>query len=1057
MSEACEGDQLGVTPLPPKLQLPSSSTDNRVQGNAEPCQRQQQVDEDNTEVTRTRWEAAAAGARRPLRRYKKDITWRQPPRARTQRPLPQDCQDAPPPLEAPACVPLVQVQNVEFPASFFLDTSQGSPLNTKISLATHSLSPSDNFKDKSSKFVSVGGGGGGGLHDARVRPPPIVTSEDIMFRQSGRPRPSPESCVVHPQGFRILKNRSVVERSLRSYFRLPPAPCSRLVRDRLWTQRQLMAVEMKEDEEEAQFFANAVDAPHRQSHMLLDGYLLLCASGQAEPEAVEAVTLQSFHIVGAIEDDLAHFQSLRFLDLSENRLLLEHLLTLTGLEMLHLPYNKISSLAGIARVVMEQQIQPTNSSNVYIKRGDGVGVVDNATHDSKSIRNAAAYYAQKKTGTPPHPDDGLRWRTPVATSLNSGGATVDAAQVAGYYSPHHKTLGRPHQALECSLHDVLLPNLRALNLSFNKIPPADILHLSYFPFLEKLDLSGNDLRVLPEDLADLTSVTHFALERNHFRDGNIIFAALSTMPALTEVNLNHNELRHVPPLSVKNGRGLCFPSIEVIGLGHNHFAGARDVAALTELVRTLQQVMLAGNPIARKDKERSAAHSIFVQAVMNLYWEQAVARRSDNDEVNSSNHFDTDVPLEDVSQLQTPHQNECGVADEAEAAQSGYHQWSSLVESWQPPQVKSESKRSSPFITKLYESGDNDDSSDRRRLYTPNVSHSSAMPEENNGINNLFWYGDAEPLLVRGTRTKGSDHTLPKLPTPSLLRFVELVFDDTVIKKQKPGYFYSKWRQLAVEGETQRHMMTGVGQLSSLVHPKTGLVTVPNYAEFMDIYRLLEDPPLPRRGFGRRNYAAGRERKRKQRESIVVPQAAADDAGEEEEGRKSDEESEEAVATTPVDQQSTGTDEKYDTEDSQSEGSETPRDVVFMTGVALEDHRASHQKRLEKTTSRQAPAQETPVEDYSASVNEGAAPCPDTREDVQTRDVKRETDNTKRRQPPRCRERSPRNGKESQPTPGVVEPPSTNVRILMNELRRMLRRPLPSLPPVSTSQGAGRI
>ncbi|ESL06234.1 hypothetical protein TRSC58_06094 [Trypanosoma rangeli SC58] len=1055
LSEAGEGEQLGVTPLPRKLQLPSSSTDSRVQGSADTAQRLQQGDEDHTEVTRTRWEAAVAGARRPLRRYKNDITWRRPPQARTRQSLPQECQDTQPPLEAPACVPSVQVQNVEFPTSFFPDTSQGSLLNRKTSLATYSLSPSDTFKDKSVKFVSAVGGGG--LYDATVRPLSIKTSEDFMFRQSGRPRPCPESCVVHPQGFRILKNRSVVERSLRSYFRLPPAPSSRLVKDRLWTQRQLLAVEMKEDEEEAQFFVNAVDAPHRQSHMLLDGYLLLCASGQPEPEAVEAVTLQSFHLVGVIEDDLTHFQSLRFLDLSENALLLEHLLTLTGLEMLHLPYNKISSLAGIARVVMEQQTQPTNGSNVYVKRGGGVGVVNSATHDSKSIRNAAAYYAQEKTTTTPHPDGDLRWRTPVGTNLNSGGKTVDAAEVPGYYSPHQKTLGRPHQALECSLHDVLLPNLRALNLSFNKIPPADILHLSYFPFLEKLDLSGNDLRVLPEDLAVLTSVTHFALERNHFRDGNIIFAALSTMPALIEVNLNHNELRHVPPLSVKNGRGLCFPSIEVIGLGHNHFAGVRDVAALTELVRTLQRVMLAGNPIARKCKERSAAHSIFVQAVMNLYWEQAAARRTDNDGVGPSHHFDTDMPLEDVSQFQTSHQTEHGAVDEEEAAQSEYHQWSSLVESWQPPQVKSESKRSSPCITKLYESGDNDDCSDRHRLYTLNATHSSAIPEENSTINNLFWYGDAEPPSGRGTRTKESDHTLPELPTPSLLRFVELVFDDTVIKKQKPGYFYSKWRQLAMEGETQRHMMTDMGQLSSLVHPKTGLVTVPNYVEFMDIYRLLEDPPLPHRGFERRNYAAARERKRKQRDNIVVPQATADDAGEDEEAKKSNEEKEEAVATTPVDQQSTGTDEEYDAEESESEGSEAARDVVFMTGVGLEERRASHQKKLGKTTSRQAPAQEAPVEDYSASVNEGVAPCPDIREDAQTRDVKREKDNEKRRRPQRCRERSPQNGKESRFTPGVAEPPSTNVRILMNELRRMLRRPLPSLPPVSTSQGACRM
>ncbi|EKF31358.1 hypothetical protein MOQ_004812 [Trypanosoma cruzi marinkellei] len=1060
MSGAGEGEQRVLAPPITNSRSPPPAGDF-VQGGADA--RQQRGNVDHNEVAPTIWGAAAAEPKNPRRHYKSAASWQQFSPSEAQ--MPEECyryqQYS---WDLPASVPVARVQNVEFPfSSRFPDRTWNVLLSSGASSSKCRLSPIGTRNGESDKFVPVGGVV---PQDAKSRCAGVKTSEYLLFRQSGRHVPLPEARIVHPQGFRILKSRSVVERSLRSYFRLPPAPSLRLSQDRLRTQRQLMAVETTEDEEEARFFANVMEAPLRQSHVLLDGYLLLCASGQPEPEAVVEVTLQHSHLVGVIEDDLTHFQNLRFLDVSENELLLEHLLSLTSLEVLHLPYNKVGSLAGVARVVMEQRLQSTNSSSAYLNRGgvrgsgvrgsgvrgSGVGAMDSAVHDSRSIRSAAAYYAQEKKKSSADSNDGVRCRTPLMRDQDSN-STFHTAENAGYYSPHQKTAGRPCQPSECSMHDVLLPKLHALNLSFNKIPSSDILHLSYFPFLEKLDLSGNNLRVLPEDLADLTSVTHFALERNHFRDGNTVFAALSTMPALIEVNLNHNELRHVPPLSVKNGRGLCFPSIEVIGLGYNRFRSVRDVVALTELVRTLQRVMLAGNPIACKSKERGAAHSVFAQAAMNLYWEQAGLQTLNKGEFSTMNRFGNDVPFEDTSMLHTRQQSKTEAENEKEMTRSEYHGLSSLISSWQRSKVMSGSKASLPSQNEDCESeGDavrlSGSASDRP--YTPVMSPSAG---EDSTINNLFWYGDAEPLPSQDAATLGRDGTLPGLPTPLLLRFVELIFDDTVMKKQKPGYFCSKWRQTTMEGESQRHMTANGGYLSRLVHPKTGLVTLPNYNEFMDIYRLLDDSPLSRRGLRRSRYATSRGRRRKPMADISVPKEAADDTKEEEMEKKSEEGEEEDVTAIPEDMQSTGTEEEYEMDESSSERSVSPQDVVFMTGVPLQEDRASGPKKRGEIKPKKVVVQESPVEDSLGGAKEGEAPLPEPTGHANKREVKGQRGQQRRKQSGHSHERFPQDKKEQKSSSAVAEPPSTNVRILMNELRRMLRRPLPSLPSVSIKRG----
>ncbi|KEG12664.1 putative leucine-rich repeat protein (LRRP) [Trypanosoma grayi] len=909
---------------------------------------------------------------------------------------------------------------------------------------------------------------GGVMPQKASRHLPLASAPDpFLLRQSGRHPPRPEALIVHPQGFRILKNRSVMERSLRSYFRLPPAPSAYLTQERMRAQRQLLTVEIAEDEEESRFFGATVDGPLGQQPigsspmqrcMLLDGFMLLCAGGKPEPEAVEAVTLQCSHLVGVIEDDLMHFLNLRFLDLSENELLLEHLLSLTSLEVLHLAYNKINTLAGVTCAVEEQQqMQETNGGT-----GRSSSLRCSATHDSTSIRSAAAYYAQEKqtrpttttTMTGVRTDDDVHHRAP--RSRHSGGDKCSNSSGSGhpvdgigYYSPHQKPIRRVHQVSECSLHDVLLPNLHALNLSFNNIPPGDILHLSYFPFLEKLDLSGNNLRTLPEDLAGLTSVTHLALERNQLRDGKTIFAALSTMPALIEVNLNHNELRHVPPLSVKDGRGLCFPTIEVIGLGHNRFSTLGDVVALSELVRTLQRVVLAGNPIARKRKERGATQAHFAQAVMNLYWEQAGIRSSG--EYGGASYF-YGGPLHNESALHTPehreHQRHEGEND-VDVSDEQYHGLDSLIDSWRQYEERGLNSKNSSYrrrTDQFHEEGESfyADEDGKGASFDHTASSAQIPPpfslslDEGSTLNNIFWYGDAEPPSAPRMTTADDNHAAPRIPTPSLLRFVELVFDDTVMRKQKPSYFYAKRRQLVAENEGQKqlhhHPIEEESALPSwMVHPKTGLVTVPNYSEFMDIYRLIDESAKSLHGSGKRSYnTTAHRRQRKRMADIVVPPKPED---EEEEEEKKETDASEAVPAQAAELQGDETDDSD--ADASSCRSVSSRDVVFMTGVALQEDDGDRAPRKKKGKKKE--------EVWKQQVQEDLHP-------VKEENISGEANRQKQQKQKHFHQRSSPNRPTRDSSPQAADPPSTNVRILMNELRRMLRRPLPPLPPASSRQ-----
>ena len=58
------------------------------------------------------------------------------------------------------------------------------------------------------------------------------------------------------------------------------------------------------------------------------------------------------------------------------------------------------------------------------------------------------------------------------------------------------------------------PKLESLNLSYNQLTPASIRHLYCLPRLKLLDLQGNNLVTLPDDIKDLRHLEELNLSSN---------------------------------------------------------------------------------------------------------------------------------------------------------------------------------------------------------------------------------------------------------------------------------------------------------------------------------------------------------------------------------------------------------------------------------------------------------------------------------------------------------------------------------------------------------------
>ena len=125
------------------------------------------------------------------------------------------------------------------------------------------------------------------------------------------------------------------------------------------------------------------------------------------------------------------------------------------------------------------------------------------------------------------------------------------------------------------------PKLEMLNLSYNQITPASIRHLYQLNRLRSLDLQGNNLVTLPEDLKELKYLEELNLSSNLLSTQStlinpaILMKVLGQIPRLKRLNLSRNKFQgiHQDLLS----REEDFVLLQDLDIGYNIVEEEEDV------------------------------------------------------------------------------------------------------------------------------------------------------------------------------------------------------------------------------------------------------------------------------------------------------------------------------------------------------------------------------------------------------------------------------------------------------------------------------------------------
>ena len=86
-------------------------------------------------------------------------------------------------------------------------------------------------------------------------------------------------------------------------------------------------------------------------------------------------------------------------------------------------------------------------------------------------------------------------------------------------------------------------NLRTLDLSYNSLSEESVAALGAIATLKELDLCGNNMRMLPSDLAasSFVSLERLMLENNKFESSDVL-TVLGCLPCLRHISLAYNFL-----------------------------------------------------------------------------------------------------------------------------------------------------------------------------------------------------------------------------------------------------------------------------------------------------------------------------------------------------------------------------------------------------------------------------------------------------------------------------------------------------------------------------------
>ena len=274
-----------------------------------------------------------------------------------------------------------------------------------------------------------------------------IVKTDAARRERGSQEKLAKYLKVHPKGFKVLTKTSAIERSLKTYFRLPPPVPTQLVND----------LKKVSDRLNAQARHTAT-----QKKTILDGFLLLKITGVDDPMEASEANLTSLKLQGVIAEDLKYFSSICFIESGENSLNLKDFENFENLEELHLHCNGITS----------HSLDFTKGSFVTL---DTLNLAYNniCGEDINSLKPLPRLARLDLSGNPllKLPRDLSQLDTLVQVAMERAG--LDNCAVAALAT---------------------LPNIEELNVNYNHISIIDVPQTGCLSKLRILGLAGNPVR-----------------------------------------------------------------------------------------------------------------------------------------------------------------------------------------------------------------------------------------------------------------------------------------------------------------------------------------------------------------------------------------------------------------------------------------------------------------------------------------------------------------------------------------------------------------------------------
>lgn len=157
-----------------------------------------------------------------------------------------------------------------------------------------------------------------------------------------------------------------------------------------------------------------------------------------------------------------------------------------------------------------------------------------------------------------------------------------------------------------------LENLLDLDLGYNKIRYPTLLNLSIHPKLRILNLMGNELTDLPDDMSGLASIEILNLSCNRLESNSkasMFWASLASLPCLKDLDVSRNLLRGIHTEKLIPGN---FNKIERIDFSYNRAENQHNLIC-TRNFKSLKVLIVTGNPFASLGQHKGLEKEIYMR------------------------------------------------------------------------------------------------------------------------------------------------------------------------------------------------------------------------------------------------------------------------------------------------------------------------------------------------------------------------------------------------------------------------------------------------------------